>query len=125
LGFTSICFPHADDAAGFTALRPNDHDNAAVESARCGESIFSVVRTIIPPSEVLARENFTCAGEIQPAFGQCLVAFLGVELDLHWNKCTNKKTVMQVVFVSTKISPLVISDADEWSAPSVTIANAD
>jgi hypothetical protein len=65
-----MSIPHRDDAPPPITQCPGDHDKAALEIACRDVSWLTIVAPVIETGEVIAGENLSCIGEIQPALGQ-------------------------------------------------------
>jgi hypothetical protein len=81
--FPFIGFPHADNAAGFAAWRPNHHHHPAIHLSDRDITRLAVILANVFDAEVPTCENLARTGEIQTPFGDGFIAFFRVELDLH------------------------------------------
>jgi len=85
-----MAIPHADDVAGFTALRPNKDNEPAIEPA-CRD----VPRLAVSEMRILARchsagKNPRRIGEIKSSLGERFVPLRGVEGNLQDIICNAK-----------------------------------
>jgi hypothetical protein len=98
--FAFIGFPHADDAASFTARGPDHHDHSAIQFANSDVAHLAVVVAGIFKGEMPARKNLHSSGEINLPIGKRPVALFRVEFDLH-DYCSYTNKARQALFVTT------------------------
>jgi hypothetical protein len=98
--FAFIGFPHADNAACFTARRPDHHDHPAIQFANRDVASLAVVVAGIFKGEMPARENLGGSREINLPFSKRPVALFRVEFDLH-DYCSYDNMAQQALFVTT------------------------
>jgi len=85
-----MAIPHADDVAGFTALRPNKDHEPAIEPAR-----RDVPRLAVRQTRILARchpagKNPRRIGEIESSLGERPIPLRRVEGDFQDIICNAK-----------------------------------
>jgi len=62
-----MAVPHRDNVTGPASLRPDHHDQTAVELTRCDEPRLAVVEAVVNDSRRQPGKYFVSPGEIEAA----------------------------------------------------------
>lgn len=81
--FAFISFPHRDNAARLSALRPDHNNKPGIQFAYGDIPDFAVVLPVILAGKVNSGENFIGSGEINSALQQRSLSFVLVEFNFH------------------------------------------
>jgi hypothetical protein len=87
-GFIPVSIPARNEARLFTALRPNQYHDAAIEQAVAFQSNFTVVQAVIFLGQHRGIENTRTVGKINAVFCDVDSALVFVVYN-HISNCTN------------------------------------